>query len=129
LRLTVDRKAQGALVLRVCVYFDAAQFATLRDKYVALLVASLFVLPVLLADAWITSARYAGPLHRVRQSMRELAAGKQVAPLRFRARDHWHGLALDFNAVLEYVEGLKASALPGRAGQRAEQPEEFQSVP
>jgi hypothetical protein len=154
-RLIVDPKAQGALVLRVVVYwvfsvtavglilvlwdlgqgpfgpyYDPARFAALREKYLSLFVASLFVLPVLLADALLISTRYAGPLHRVRQCMRDLAAGKPVEHLRFRSRDHFHALACDFNAVADYVNSMKARAgeTPTASNSNGQQVHEFQSI-
>lgn len=90
--------------------FDPARYHLLREKYTSMLIASLLVLPVLVADAWIQSSRYAGPIFRLRRCLRELAAGKPVEHIRFRKRDHWASLAGEFNELVDYVERLKAKA-------------------
>ena len=57
------------------------------------------MLPILLLDVLITSNRFAGPLYRLRRSMRALAAGEHVQPVVFRDGDFWHEIADEFNAV------------------------------
>jgi hypothetical protein len=60
-----------------------------------------------LLDILLTTSRFAGPIYRLRSSMRALAAGEQVAPLRFPKDDFWETVAQEFNAVAERQEQLK----------------------
>jgi hypothetical protein len=134
-RITVEGPSQRALVLQVVVYWvfslvaiglltivwnlgpgpggpflDLARYDALLETYTHLIVAALFVLPVLMIDAWIHSNRFAGPVYRLRRCLRELAAGKPVEHVQFRKRDYWQGLGDDLNAVIDQMARLKADA-------------------
>ena len=131
-RLFVDPKVQGALVARVALYWVVCLFAititllcwsmfigparkpwTHLDNmwfhYGPALIASLLLLPLVLVDILRVSNRFAGPLLQLRRSMRELAAGKPVKPIRFRKGDFWQEFAEEFNAVAARVQGPSAS--------------------
>ncbi len=144
-RVFVNARMQGALLLRVAAYwffslvaislvilcwdiaqgpwgpfFDPARFGSLWNQYGCVIIASLFILPVVLTDTVLTSNRIAGPLVRVREAMRDLAAGQKVAPLKFRKRDLWYGVAEELNAVVDYVERLKRQAADHGPGPQEE---------
>jgi len=70
------------------------------------LFASGLVLPFLLLDLVRVSHRFAGPVYRLRSSLRDLADGKTVAPITFRDNDFWYEVATEFNRVLERVRDL-----------------------
>ncbi|HLA83819.1 MAG TPA: hypothetical protein VJL29_03415 [Thermoguttaceae bacterium] len=69
------------------------------------LVAFLFILPVILLDLVRLTNRFAGPMIRLRRSMRALARGEHVEPIHFRDKDFWHDFAEEFNAVVAQVQG------------------------
>ncbi len=140
-QILVDRKVQGALVLRSVIYwcfgvfalslivlcwsaiagppgpvFSPARFEQLWEQYGIVAVASLFMLPIVLIDVVVLSNRFTGPLNRMRCSLRALAAGEFVQPVHFRDRDFWHDVAEELNAVAAYIERLKQQN--GAAGQR-----------
>ena len=69
------------------------------------LVASLILLPMVIIDIIRTSNRFCGPLLRLRRSMRALAQGERVEPIRFRKGDFWGEFAEEFNAVVARVQG------------------------
>jgi hypothetical protein len=131
-RYLVDSKLQGALMVRTFGYWCFGVLATglvlllwqvatgphrpfieyfslheVAQRYGAVVVASMLLLPILLLDVLITSNRFAGPLYRMRRSMRALANGEHVQPIVFRDGDFWHEIAAEFNAVSAYVDGLK----------------------
>lgn len=131
-RLLVDPKLQGSLLLRTFGYWcfsvitislvllcmDALsgpprpflryfRFDTLWQEHGTVMIAALVMLPILLVDMLMTSNRVAGPLYRLRRSLRALAAGEYVERVQFRDSDFWHGMAAEFNAVVAYVERLK----------------------
>ncbi len=129
-RLFVDPEVQAALLLRVVTYWGLCLaavalmllcrqvvagpprpvFAHLEDLWFRFgppFFASLVVLPLILMDIIRLSNRFSGPLIRLRRSMRALARGETVTPLRFRQGDFWKGFADEFNAVAERVEELE----------------------
>lgn len=131
----VDWDVQGTLLLRVVFYWTLCvlvtglvllawqvivspngpflshfRFDLLWIDYRAALIASLFTLPLIIVDAIRVSHRFAGPMKRLRNSMRGLASGETVDLIRFRKGDFWHDLAEEFNDVAIYVERLKRQA-------------------
>jgi hypothetical protein len=125
----VDPKVQGALVLRVILYWfvcliaislmllcwrivtgPARMFYTHFDDmwffYGPAAVASVLLVPLLIVDVVRLSNRFTGPMVRLRRSMRMLARGEEVEPLRFRNGDFWHEFAEEFNAVAARLHHL-----------------------
>jgi hypothetical protein len=126
-QLFVDPKVQGALVLRVVLYWaicvvaialmllcwriitgPARLFYTHFDAmwfhYGPVLVASFFLLPLVVYDIVEMSNRFCGPLFRLRRSMRALARGEHVNPISFREGDYWPEFAQEFNALLARIQ-------------------------
>ena len=121
-RLIADIQVQGALIVRVVVYwllcllaigtllllwrmvvrplspFDQ-QLHDLWSLYRPAAVVSLLLLPIIVLDMLRLTNRFAGPLFRLRGAMRDLAQGKAVDPVQFRRDDFWHDFARDFNIV------------------------------
>ncbi|MGD9722379.1 MAG: hypothetical protein AB7O59_12820 [Pirellulales bacterium] len=131
----IDFDVQGTLLVRVVFYWALCILVTglvlvawqvlvsengpflshfrldlLWIDYRAALIASLFTLPLILFDTLHISHRFAGPNSRLRRSMRELAAGQKVEPVRLRPNDFWQGMAAEFNDLIVYVERLKRQA-------------------
>jgi hypothetical protein len=65
-------------------------------------------MPMFLRDTMKLSNRFAGPMFRLRTSLRGLVSGEQHLPIKFREEDFWQEAARDFNQVLERVERLQA---------------------
>ncbi|HZZ29263.1 MAG TPA: hypothetical protein VFE46_14795 [Pirellulales bacterium] len=145
-RLFIDRKVQGALMLRAVEYW----FCCLLTVALALLawslitgpdqplvqffldswrfflptaVVSLLILPLLVYDILRLSNKFTGPLFRLRRELRRLAAGEQVPPMHFREGDFWPDLADEFNAVAQRMEMLAGRAEQGRKSAEPSQPE------
>jgi len=117
-----DREVQGALMLRVVMYWFfclltitlmlvcwsvvsgpprrfAPLIADLYSRYAPALAASLLVLPIVMIDVVRLSNRFVGPVKRLRDAMAALAEGDEVRPIKFRDRDFWMPLADLFNTV------------------------------
>ena len=126
-QLFIDPKVQGALVLRVALYWvvclmtltlmllcwriltgPARMFYTHFDEmwfhYGPALIASFLLLPLVVVDIVRLSNRFAGPLVRLRRSLRALARGEDVRPIKFREGDFWHDFAEEFNEMADAVQ-------------------------
>jgi hypothetical protein len=150
-RLFVDRHVQGALLFRIAIYwcfsvltvclvtlcfraitytgpvdsfFDYFAFGEFFSRYGVVLLASLVPLPLIMLDVLVTSNRFAGPLFRMRRSMRALAAGEHVRPIQFREKDFLQDLAGEFNAVARHVEQLHKELDASK--RQAGKPQDFQ---
>lgn len=144
-QLFVDPKVQGALVIRAIVYWVAClvtislmllcwriitgparplflHFDDMWFFHGPALIASLFLLPMVIADIIRVSNRFAGPMLRLRRSMRALARGEHVAPIEFRDGDFWQDFAEEFNQVVVRVQG--AESVPADEVQTADDKEE-----
>ena len=127
-QLFVDSKIQGALALRVVLYWvvclititlmllcwriltgPARMFYQHFDDmwffYGPALLASFTLLPLVIIDVVRLSNRFVGPFLRLRRSMRALARGEQVQPIKFRQGDFWREFADEFNALIDRVHG------------------------
>ena len=69
------------------------------------LLVMFFLLPVFILDTIKLSHRFAGPIYRLRNTIRSLANGEEVRPLKFREVDFWQGLADDFNLMVARLKG------------------------
>ncbi|MBP86447.1 MAG: hypothetical protein CMJ64_07000 [Planctomycetaceae bacterium] len=65
------------------------------------MLASVFVLPVVLWDVLRLSHRFAGPMIRLRHALSDLANGKEVKTVSFRDGDYWTEFADHFNRLNE----------------------------
>jgi hypothetical protein len=143
--LFVDPKVQGALILRVVLYWcvclismalmmlcwqlltSTAEMMSLQFNdmwrlfYKPALIASCLLLPMVIMDIIRFSNRFVGPLLRLRRSMRQLARGEQVEPLVFRDTDFWHDTAKEFNAIRSQI---LASTAPPTVDHKEEEEEE-----
>lgn len=129
-RLFVDYRVQGALIVRVGLYWLMclltitllllgwgmiagpvrplnARLSELWALHGSAAVASLLLLPAVIFDLLRLSNRFAGPMFRLRRSMHDLAQGKPVAAVRFRQGDFWREFADDFNKVAARAEEAK----------------------
>ncbi len=133
-RFLVDYRVQGALIVRVVLYWLTCLLtmmflllgwrmiaeparplsAHLTDVWVLygpVAVTSLLLLPGVIYDLLRLSNRFAGPMFRLRRSMHDLAQGKPVAAVRFRHSDFWQEFADDFNTVAARAEEAKSSPI------------------
>ena len=121
-QMLCDREVQGALMLRVVMYWlfclltitlmlvcwsvvsgpprrFAPLVADLYVRYAPALAASLLVLPIVMIDVLRLSNRFVGPIKRLRDGMTALAEGDEVSTMKFRDRDYWTTLADLFNTI------------------------------
>jgi hypothetical protein len=140
-RLFIDRRIQGALLLRALGYWAATvltqiilvilsaivltspdefyKSARQFDSYLRMtLFASAAILPLILLDLVRLSHRWVGPIYRLRSSLGALSRGETVSPVRFRENDFWQELAGDFNTVSAELSRLRALSVHTNAASR-----------
>lgn len=121
-RIFVDRKVQGALAVRVAVYWLCSLLSiallmgcwtairqgpitaeqlleTIARQFGPVFAASLLLLPIIMIDSVRQTNKFAGPMFRIRRAMKQLADGELVQPIQFRKGDFWCDFAADFNRV------------------------------
>jgi len=122
----IDSNVQGALARRIIIHWVAFlgvacflsfvlqvlsnPFDSLSSHFNGMwlthgpfLIVMVFLLPVFILDSIKLSHRFAGPIFALRRAIREVAAGEAPRKLKFRRRDFWQDLALDYNAMLTQV--------------------------
>lgn len=87
------------------------------------LLVMFFLLPVFILDTIKLSHRFAGPIYRLRNTIRSLAQGEEVRPLKFREVDFWQELADDFNVMVARLKGEVVDPPAVEAAPPAEQPD------
>jgi methyl-accepting chemotaxis protein len=138
-RIFLDREVQGALMLRVGSYWafclmsicllvicwsvytgPPRRFSEVAleayQRYAPALAASLILLPLVMIDVVRMSARFVGPVIRLRAGLRELADNGSARRLNFRDNDYWRDMADDFNAAATRLEEVTGRT-PGDSGQ------------
>jgi nitrate/nitrite-specific signal transduction histidine kinase len=84
-------------------------FAGIWRQYSTAVLASVFLLPLVIWDVIKFSHRVVGPILRLQQELQKLADGQPVQPLQFRTNDFWHPLAEQFNRVAAAQNELRGS--------------------
>jgi hypothetical protein len=123
----VDPQVQGALILRVVLYWTVCMAAVtlmllcwrvatgpmfsvseqVRQfwaQFGPAMIVSAVLLPIVVYDILQMSNRFCGPVSRLRRSLRALARGEHVDPISFRGGDFWKELAHEFNTVAARVQ-------------------------
>lgn len=129
----VDPPVQKSLVNRMIVHWivfvSAALTLTLLMQYFSnpfesfkwhltelwwnqapMILAMVALLPVFVLDSVKVSNKFVGPIKRMKETIADLSAGKDVEPLSFREGDFWHSLAHDFNKMVAQIKGQRSSA-------------------
>lgn len=132
-RILVDREVQGGIAWRLTLHWVATAIVALSmtvllqffadptttmlghlttraDRWAPVMIAFAVTLPIAVLNLVRFAHKFAGPVVRLRRMMRELAAGEEVGPLKFRDGDCWGELADDFNKLVETMNELRAEA-------------------
>lgn len=122
-KAVADKRVQYALARRVILHFFvfvcAGAFFGIINQFLAnpfggvkenvetflrqsgpMLLALVCLMPIFIRDTLTLSNRVAGPIHNLRNTIREHAEGKsEVRPLKFRDGDFWDDIPEHFNAM------------------------------
>lgn len=130
----VDRKVQGTLAKRLiihwCLFFLVVTFFSLAiewlsdpfttfhnlltqawDNHSPFLLVTLVLVPVFIYDAMRLSGRFAGPVFRLRRTIRKITETGRPVKLRFRKDDFWKDLAVDFDRMVMRLIQSHATAI------------------
>lgn len=123
----VDKKVQGALATRIvfhwfvffilCLislytleYFMGDPVLTMGERlsvlwgrYASFVLLMICVIPAFVYDSMKLSNRFAGPMVRLKDSIRKLADGEPTSELNFRDGDFWQDVSKEFNRMVEKV--------------------------
>lgn len=125
----VDRAIQGAILWQAILYWLLGSFVYLliitayrlvpawvnaghlsyEDVWFhvsPLVISSATLLPIVLFQAVRFSHRFVGPMVRLRQVIKQLAAGQKVSHVAFRHGDYWQEIAAEINAVSNTMDEL-----------------------
>jgi methyl-accepting chemotaxis protein len=80
------------------------QYGRFLADFAPALVGSLVLLPILVWDTIRFGHRVVGPIYRFRQTMRAIAAGEAVRPIKLRKDDFLGEVRDDFNHMLETLQ-------------------------
>lgn len=94
------------------VFYARVQSAWARYAPALLFVAALT--PIMALDFLKLSNRFAGPMIRLRRTMRDLNQGEHVEPVVLRRNDFWRDFADEFNAVILRVRKLESDLAVAR---------------
>lgn len=98
------------------LFNDNSQQAMIR-----LAIGSLLVLPLVIWDMLRLSNRFAGPIFRMRRTLRNVAANGAVENVRLRDGDYWGDFAQELNAALAMLDSQRQQP-DDEADRRAEAP-------
>jgi len=139
----VDPRVQGSLVRRLIYHWVAflavssamafflqvltnpfesmsTHFQNLWWTHGPFLLVMVFLLPVFVLDTIRLSHRFAGPIYRLRQTIRSIAQGKPTQRLKFRDFDFWQGLAGDFNQMVDRLSNHEVEMLDNEGPEASE---------
>jgi hypothetical protein len=126
-RLWVDPSVQGALIVRVLIYWFAcmifvtlplALIQTLANpgqylyqhyldvlfRHWPILAALTAMIPLFIYDTILFSHRFAGPISRLRRELGRYEQGERIFPIAFRKGDFWRDLVDRINNLVERAE-------------------------
>ncbi|MCD0460874.1 hypothetical protein [Roseiconus lacunae] len=128
-RTLVDSEVQGSLIRRVAMHWvvfflcnafalmcwirlfeqpDADWGQTFGDtvrRFLPFFIITVALIPAFVWDTLKLSHRFAGPITRLRNTLKDMKAGRSVPPLRFRENDFWQEIASNFNDVMDLRRG------------------------
>ncbi|MEZ6136865.1 MAG: hypothetical protein R3C53_18375 [Pirellulaceae bacterium] len=131
-KIFIDKTVQGAIAKRIILHWFvffllaslslftveyfmgssnlsmAEHLGVVWSKYAFFFLLMLAIMPTFIYDTMKMSHRFAGPILRLKDSLKNLADGGQTQHLKFRENDFWRELSEDFNRVAERVHPAPA---------------------
>ena len=138
-RTLIDTEVQGSLLRRVALHWivffvlntialtvwirlfeqpDANWGHTFGDtlwRFLPFFIITAALIPAFVWDTLKLSHRFAGPIMRLRNALKDIKEGRAVAPLKFRDSDFWQEIASNFNDVMR-LKNLQAEEVEAEGG-------------
>lgn len=124
-RLLADAKLQGALCLRLAVYWVICQLSVVGTMLafhslstpqvneisiwsyaIPALFTSSVLLPLALFDFIAASNRFVGPIAQLRKKLNAMAESKTTEHVGFRTKDYYQDVEKNFNAICDHFDKL-----------------------
>ncbi|MEM9643870.1 MAG: hypothetical protein AAF989_02655 [Planctomycetota bacterium] len=123
-RTLIDNEVQGGVLRKIAIHWillfvcnsmalmiwlrlfeqpDANWQATFQEtwtRFLPFFVVTCALIPAFVWDTLKLTHRFAGPISRLRSSLKDARDGKPIQPLKFRTNDYWREIADNFNAVV-----------------------------
>lgn len=133
-KLYVDKTVQGALARRIVfhwlIFFGlsvlclfgleyflgnpdltvSGHLLAIWQKYAFFVLLMVTIVPSFVYDALKLSNRFAGPMVRLKDSMKRLADGEDIRELKFRDGDFWMEVTEDFNRMANHVRSAETKS-------------------
>lgn len=87
-------------------------FGECVTRFLPFFIVTCALIPAFVWDTLKLTNRFAGPISRLRSSLRDAREGRHVAPLHFRTNDYWNEIASNFNAVMNRIQSNDPAAAP-----------------
>lgn len=78
-------------------------------RYFPFFLVSIVMLPAFIWDTIKLTTRFAGPIHRLRTALKQVASGEKIKPIKFRHGDFWNEIANNFNRAVGAVDQTHAA--------------------
>ncbi|MFN3192242.1 MAG: hypothetical protein ACE361_17155 [Aureliella sp.] len=142
-KIFIDRTVQGALAKRIfahwCIFFGLSllslfaieyfvgdpkltfggKLSLIWEKYAFFILLMITIVPSFIYDSIKLSNRFAGPMVRLRDSIKRIADGGEVSELSFRDGDFWQDVSVEFNRMNDRISETRQEK--GRRGANTEQ--------
>jgi len=91
-------------ILQACIAHPSVSFKemflfALQRNFIPLMV-GLAMVPVFVYDTIRVTNRFAGPIARLRETLRDISSGSELRELKLRQGDYWSELAQEFNQAM-----------------------------
>ncbi|TWU62927.1 MULTISPECIES: hypothetical protein [Crateriforma] len=77
-------------------------------RFLPFFIVTMTLIPAFIWDTLKLTNRFAGPISRLRQALRDAGEGRPVGPLKFRTSDYWAEMADDFNRLIRRIASQEA---------------------
>lgn len=88
---------------------------------IRLAIGALVVLPLIIWDMLRMSNRFAGPIYRMRRTLRKVADNGPIENVKLRQGDFWGDFAEDLNAALALLDDQRRSPIQGETARSDEE--------
>lgn len=133
-KVLCDKRVQGALAKRVLFHWAiffllsvlcllalecflgepslglGGHLGVIWQKYGFFFLLMMAIIPSFIYDTLKLSNRFAGPMVRLKESIRQVADGQPAQPIKFRDGDFWSDVSDEFNRMVQRIDEQKRTS-------------------